>query len=316
MRGLQGHAANELCQSSFGRGHDGRVERRADGDRLDGDARRLAALLRLGNGGAGAGQDRLFGRVVVGDAEAVDALDQRLDSVPLPARGGHGAEITAVARLDHEAATGAADAEQVGLVHDARRVQRDEFAIGMPRRHISVEAHRGENGQQPGFDRAQGRLGHVGPGQRQGCLGLRSFIVSACGQDVARQREAEHGIRLGHGGGDFRKKDGDVRHHLGILTALTGEDQRQLAIRQQRRIAERRSRGQGFALGQMRGQGAKARAKVFAAAHDDRGDETARRRNAGQSKGEIGKVGGKARRDPRVQAGHLTGQIGFGRAAP
>ncbi len=240
---------------------------------------------------ARAGEDALFRRVVVGDADALDPVDELFEGFAGRAGGGHGAEVSAGPGLDHEAATGAADTDQVRAGQDPGGVERGKFAIAVPAGHVGREAHVGEDGPETGLDRAERGLGDVGGGQGLRGGGKGRVIIGPGGQNQARERFAKGGVGLGQALGHRGEERGEVGQHVGVLAALSGEDEGEFALVEKRSLGEGRAGGQGArGVGEMGRQRGDAVGQRFRPRDDQRGGEAVRGTGGGERGGEGGEV--------------------------
>jgi hypothetical protein len=205
------------------------------------------------------------------------------------------------------------DAEQIGAGEDPCGMEGHELAIGVTGGHVGGQPQRLEHGQHPGLDRPKGRLGDVGAGERGGGgLDLR-LVIRARRQDEPRQRAADglgqHGIRLGQTIGKGREEGRHIGVHLGVGGALAGEDQRELARVQQRRVREGGPGRAGFGgVGQMGGQRGQPRGQILGLAHHDGGGQPLGRGLGIKRIGQIGEGRLPALRQPVEDRLHLFGQ--------
>ena len=156
--------AEHLRQALAGRSHERRVERARDGNRPRPQPLLLEPLQRLIDAGAAAGNDRLLGRVVVGDPDVGEPGERGADRVRSRLDRGHRPQILR-RRFEDRAAAGLGDDGQRLLAQHAGLRQRDVLAVAVARHELR---HHAELSQQRGEPHVRGperRLGGVNAGR-------------------------------------------------------------------------------------------------------------------------------------------------------
>ena len=232
LRRADAQAVEHGAQRCAGRGDDLRVEGMADGDALRAEALLFKQGDGLFDGLAGPTHHSLRIRIDVGGYRvAVHFLERLLHHIQRSHDGCHPA-VVAPAHLCHLGPACSGGFECIGKGHDLGGNQRAILTQRMAHDHVRLDA---VLGQQLVDCRVDGQHGRLRDRRlHQVALGLLHGVGVGCvDKDVVGQRLAQDGrhdlVGLLEGGGHDRFGSGQQAAHVGVLAALTGEQEAHLA---------------------------------------------------------------------------------------
>ena len=312
-RGLDGGG-----EQALGRSDEGRMEGGGYRNRAGIDAALLQHLQCLGDAGAGAADNALLRGVVVGDQQLRNGGDGLFDLSTRCLDHGHAAQLAAGAggSLDDKSATSLGQAHQSREVDLPGSEQGDELAVAVAGKHIAGHTQFTQQAQQAGLYCTEGRLGHVGAGQRRTRRLTGGFVIAGARMDELAQRLAgetlgaggQQAVGLGQGVGNHREQHGQLAQHIDVLRTLAGEQQGHLA-RLDAAVAEHDGRIDQHLAGQpLLGLGQLVCQFVEAADHQRQAVFTLAEVVA-QVTGDIAQRHLARRRQLRLQLGHLALQL-------
>ncbi len=178
---------------------------------------------------------------MIGDADAVEPVDQRGDALARRLHGGHAAGLGLLRGLGHRAAADCRQVQEVERFDRAGCHQRAVLAVTVAAGGDRRQAEALREAQIPQRQRADRRLRVAGVGDRGALLRL-GFGVKGCGRPDAlaeafRQRIAQAGVGEFDGTAQFVDMQGGFAAHVDVLGALSGEQE-----------ADRRALGRCFAV--------------------------------------------------------------------
>ena len=225
-------AVEHGAQRRAGRGHDLGVEGMADGDALGAEAFLLEQGNRLLDGLAGPADHSLrVGVDVGGHCVAVHFLQGLLDHIQRGHDRGHPA-VVAPAYLGHLGPAGGGGFERISEGHDLGGDQRAVFAQRVAHHHIRLDAVFTQQFVDGRVHRQHGGLRDGG--LHQVAFGLFHRLgIRRIDKDVGGQRLAQDGrhhlVGFLERGSDDRFDGGQQAAHVGVLAALAGEEETDLA---------------------------------------------------------------------------------------
>ncbi|PRP91930.1 hypothetical protein ENSA5_52150 [Enhygromyxa salina] len=228
LRGLEAQLVEEAGEGFGARGHQRRVKGRRDRQPLDPEPRALERLLGDLDRLDGPADDRLLGRVEVGEHDVVDALERRADFVGRGRDRAHRPRAVGLSRGGHQLAAAPRDPEHVGLAEHAASVEGHDLAEAVPGHRLGLDAELAQHREQRRARAADRGLSPLGLAQLD-LVGRPRLVVEAGDREhdaVEGQAVAERGIGGAVPGpaGDL-VAHGQLRGHADVLAALAREQQ-------------------------------------------------------------------------------------------